>query len=133
VNAVVVRSLRWGGVFAAALLIAAGGSGWLVAGLPGLVSGLLGTALAVVFMGLTAASILVASAATRGRPSIVVFFGTVIGTFLVKLVVFVVLAIWLRTQTWLSPTVFAVTAIVAVIGTLVIDVVAMRVTRVPYA
>lgn len=132
-NAVVVRSLRWGGVFAAALLIAAGGSGWLVAGLPGLVSGLLGTALAVVFMGLTAASILVASAATRGRPSIVVFFGTVIGTFLVKLVVFVVLAIWLRTQTWLSPTVFAVTAIVAVIGTLVIDVVAMRVTRVPYA
>jgi len=127
-----VRILRWGGALAAILLVLGGGIGWLLAGTPGLVGGLLGTALAVVFMGLTAASILIADVATRGRPSIVVFFGTVLGVFFLKLVIFVVLALWLRTQDWLAPGVFGVTAIVAVLGTLVVDFLALRTSRVPY-
>ena len=78
-----VRILRWGGALAGALLVLGGGIGLLVAGLPGLAGGLVGTALAVVFMGLTAASILIADVVTRGKPSILVFFGTVLGVFFV--------------------------------------------------
>ena len=93
-----LRILRWGGLLALALLVLGGGIGWLVSGPTGLAGGLVGTALAVVFMGLTAASILVADSATKGRPSIVVFFGTVLAVFVVKLVLFVVLAIWFWTR-----------------------------------
>jgi hypothetical protein len=127
-----VRILRWGGALAGILLVLGGGIGWLVAGLPGLAGGLLGTALAVVFMGLTALSMVIADAVTRGQPSILVFFGTVLGVFFVKIIVFVILAIWLRTQDWLAPGVFGVTAIVAVLGTLVVDFLALRTSRVPY-
>ena len=41
-------------------------------------------------------------------------------------------AVWLRGQAWLDPTVFFVTVIVAVIGSLVLDSVAVARTRVPY-
>jgi len=126
-----LRILRWGGLFALALLVIGGALGWWLAGTPGLVSAVVGAGLAVVFMGLTAASILIADAATRGRPSIVVFFGTILAVFAIKIVVFVILAIWLRTQTWLSPGVFGVTAIVAVLGTLLIDFVVTARSRIP--
>ena len=131
-NAMLRRSLAWGGWLALALLIVGGGIGWLVGGPSGLASAAVGTALAVVYMGLTAGSMLIADVATKGRPSIVVFFGTLLGVFAIKVVLFVIVALWLRTQDWLSPGVFGVTAVVAVVGTLGIDVLAMRTSRVPY-
>ncbi|OJX65669.1 MAG: hypothetical protein BGO95_04280 [Micrococcales bacterium 73-13] len=130
-NTVLLRSLGWGGAFAAVLLIAGGIIGWSIAGQRGLVSAILGTVLAVVYMGLTAASLLVAGRSNGGQPSMVAVAGTVVGVFVVKAVVFVLLMIWLRTQDWLEPAVFGVTAVVAVLGTLVIDVVVMARTRVP--
>ncbi len=126
-----LRILRWGGLLAVAMFVIGGWIGWATAGGPGLVSAILGTGLAIVFMALTAASFLIADAVTKGKPSIVVFFGTILGVFAVKVVVFVILTIWLRTQTWLSPSVFGVTAIIAVVGTLVIDFVASARSRIP--
>ncbi|MBO9578974.1 MAG: hypothetical protein J7480_09445 [Microbacteriaceae bacterium] len=128
---VLTKSLRWGGVFAAVLLIGAGVVGWLVSGERGLVSGLVGTALAVVFMALTAVSILVVDRRSGGRPNLVAFAATVVGVFLVKAVLFVLLMIWLTSQAWLDPAVFGFTALVAVLGTLAIDIAAMVTTRVP--
>ncbi len=58
------------------------------------------------------------------------FFTTLAVIFLG--VIFVVFAIWLRGQSWLDPVVFFVTVIVAVIGSLVVDVIAFQRTRVPY-
>lgn len=130
-NAVLRKSLTWGVIFAVVLLVVAGAIGWFVAGEQGVVSAAIGAAVAAIFMGLTAASLLIVDRANAGRPSIVAVAGTVVGVFLVKMVLFVLLMIWLQTQDWLAPGVFGVTVVVAVVGTLGIDIAAMATTRVP--
>lgn len=129
---VYARSLRLGSIVT--LGIAGFGSvlGFLVSGVPGILSALLGAGLALVFMGLTAVSILVATKVMDGATPDGRYFGIVIGTWMFKLVVFVVFTIWLGSQDWLSPGVFSVAAIVAVIGLLVADVIAFQTTRIPY-
>jgi len=130
-NAVLRKSLVWGATFTVVLLVVAGIIGWIVGERQGLVSAALGAVVAAVFMGLTAASLLVVDRANAGRPSIVAVAGTVVGVFVVKMVIFVLLMLWLQSQAWLAPGVFGVTAVVAVVGTLGIDVAAMATTRVP--
>jgi len=135
VRAVMIRALRWDAILAAALLLVAGGLGYLLGGgLVGLWGALLGVALAVVFMALTTASFLIGERVGRGRPAmdaLVPMLVIVLGGALVKFAIYLGFIIWLRTQTWLSPTVFGITAIVAVVGSLVVDAVAMATTRVP--
>ena len=125
-------ALLYGALAAGVVGVAGGVIGWLVAGGPGLIGALIGTALAAVFLGLTTVSMLVAGRVTRGDPTNPLFFAVVLGTLGVKLVLFLVFAIWLRGQTWLDPGVFAFTAIAAVIGSLIGDAVAFSRARVPY-
>ncbi len=132
VTPILTRALRYGGVFALAVAMVAGVVGAVVAGLPGLVGGLVGAALAAVFLGLTAGSMLIAGRVTKGDGGSPVFFGIVLGVWLVKLILFVVVAILLRGQPWLNPIVFFLAVIVAVMGSLVLDVVAFFRARVPY-
>ena len=131
-NPILTTSLRWGGIFALIVAVLSAGIGVLVAGMPGLWAALVATGLAVVFLGLTAASMILASRLTPGDPGSPVYFGVVLGVFTFKLVVFFVLAIWLRTQTWLDPYVFFGTVVVIVLGSLVIDALAFQRSRVPY-
>lgn len=132
-NPILTNSLRWGGTFALIVGILSSAVGMLVAGLPGLWAALVATGLAVVFLGLTAGSMIVASRMTPNDPTSPVYYGVVLGVFTLKLIVFFILAIWLRTQTWLDPFVFFGTVIVIVIGSLAIDAVAFQKSRVPYA
>ena len=125
-------ALRYGAIFAVAVAIVAGTIGYLVAGAPGLVGGLLGAALAAVFLGLTAASMLVAGRVARGDGTSPIFFGIVIGTWLLKLIVFIVVEVLLRGQPWFDPFVFFAAVVVVVIGSLVLDAVAMYRARMPY-
>ena len=129
---ILYRALRDGAIFAAVVAVVAGVVGLLVSGVPGLIGGLLGAALSFVYLGLTAVSFLVAGRVTRNDVTSPLFFGIILGVWVLKLVLFVVLALWLRGQTWLDPTVFFVTVNVAVLGSLVIDSVAVARTRVPY-
>jgi hypothetical protein len=124
---VLKRALLVGGVFAAVLALVGAVVGSLVAGQPGLISGLLGALIAGVFLGITAASILLAS-----RYDILAFFGIVMGAWLLKFVLFIVLAVVLRDQPWIEPTVLFVTLVAGVVGTLVIDVVVVSRSRLPY-
>jgi hypothetical protein len=119
-------------VVAGVVGIAGGVIGWLVSGMPGLVGALVGVGLAAVFLGVTTVSMLSAQRVTRGDPANPLFFAVVLGTVGVKLVLFLVFAIWLRGQTWLDPLVFALTAITAVIGSLIGDAIAFSRARVPY-
>ncbi len=127
------RALRDGTVFAGSVAVVGAIVGVLVAGLPGLWGGLLGGALSAVFLGLTATSILVGGRAAGGDLTSPVFFGVVLGTWVIKLLLFVVLSLWLRTQEWLDGRVFFIVVIVAVLGSLVLDLVAFARTRIPYA
>lgn len=126
------RSLRYGAIVT--LVIATVGSviGYLVSGVPGVLSALMGALLAAVFMGLTAVSMLVAWRVTRGSAADLRFFGIVVGAWIAKLLVFVGVAIWLRWQSWLDPMVFFVASLAAVIGFLVVDIVALQTSRIPY-
>lgn len=130
---ILMRSLRDGGIFAAVVAVVAGLIGLLVAGVPGLLGGLLGAVAAAVFLGLTAISMLIAGRVVRNDPLSPVFYGIVVGSWVVKLILFVVLVIWLRTQTsWFDPRVFFITTIVAVVGSLILDGLAFARSRVPY-
>jgi hypothetical protein len=128
----VLSSLKWPAIVIGILAVGGAVVGYLVAGMPGLVSGLLGAAMWLVFLALTAISIQVAIRATKDDPGSPVFFAIVLGSWLLKLVLFVVLSLWLRSQPWLDPAVFFVTVIIAVVGSLVFDVIAFQRARVPY-
>lgn len=129
---ILIRALRYGGLLAAVIAVLAGVIGWLVAGTPGVLGALLGAGLSAVFLGMTAFSILIAVRLTSGDLGNPVFIGIVLGAWFAKLLVFLLLGVWLRAQTWLDPLVFFVTVIVAVIGSLVVDVLAFQRSRVPY-
>ena len=128
----VLSSLKWPAIAIGILAIGGAVVGYMVSGVSGLVSGLLGAAMWLVFLALTSISIQLAIRATKDDPGSPLFFGIVLGSWVLKLVLFVVLSIWLRTQPWLDPTVFFVTVIIAVVGSLVFDVIAFQRARVPY-
>ncbi|MES2093946.1 MAG: hypothetical protein V4531_09070 [Actinomycetota bacterium] len=126
------RILAYGGILAIAIAIVGSVVGLILAGTVGLVSALIGTTMAVVFLGITAASIVVATRVARGDLLSVAFFGIVMGAWLLKLVLFIVLIVLLKDQPWIQTQILFVTVVVAVIGTLVVDVVVIARSRMPY-
>jgi hypothetical protein len=132
ITPVLSRALRYGGIWALIVAVGAGLIGLAVAGVPGLIGGLLGAVLAAVFLGMTAGSMLIAGRVTKGDLGSPVFFAIVLGVWFVKLVVFLVVSIVLRGDAWLSPAVFGFAVIAAVVGSLVTDVIAYARARVPY-
>lgn len=59
------------------------------------------------------------------------FFGTIMGMFLVKFVLFIVVLVLLKDRDWVDTPVLAVAIIVGVVGSLVIDVTVIAKGRVP--
>jgi hypothetical protein len=129
---ILMRALRYGAILTIAIVIVGSIIGYLVGGVPGLVSALLGAGVTAVFMGLTAASFVVASRVAKLPEGIAVYYGIILGTFLVKIVIYLVLVISLRGAHWLNPTIFGLTILAAVLGTLVVDALAVLRGRVPY-
>lgn len=131
---ILTRALVYGSTVTVAVAVIGSFVGFLVAGAPGVASALFGAALTAFFMGLTTLSILVAQRVTSQRPSMAVYFGIVIGVWLLKFVVFVVVLLVLRGAPWIDPYVFFFSVIAAVVGSLIADVVAVagaQVTHTP--
>jgi len=131
VTPLLLRSLRYGGVVAAAAAGLGALFGWLAAGGPGLAGGLLGAALGAIFLGLTSLSLLLAGRVTRGDLTSPAFFGIVLGVWTLKLVLFFLASLWLRGQEWVDPGAFGLTAIAVVLGSLIADAVAFMRSRIP--
>jgi hypothetical protein len=129
---ILVNSLLYGGIVTIAIAVLGATIGFLVAGPSGVVSALIGASLAAVFMGLTAASILVAARFSRIDPPGTAYFAIILGAWFLKLVLFLILMIFLRGQHWLNPYVFFGAVLAAVIGSLIADGLAIARTRVPY-
>jgi hypothetical protein len=106
--------------------------GFLAVGTPGLVSALFGALVGGLFLAVTAASILFANRLSNGDMLHPAYFGIILGAWLLKFVLFLVIVFVLRDQPWIDGTVLFLTLVAGVLGTLAIDVVVVARSRVPY-
>ena len=124
--------LKYGLILAGAIAIVGMVLGGVFAGWIGVTSALIGTVMAAVFLGITALSILIANRFIGSDLFVGLFFGIVLGGWIVKFVLFIVLAIVLRDQPWINPTVLFLSLIAGVIGSLVVDMIVVFRSRIPY-
>jgi len=109
-------------------LIASLGSlaGYFVEGMNGVVSALIGSGLAFAFGALTVVSMMI------GRKlSLAGFFGVVMGGWLIKLIGFALLARSLQGAEFINGPVLFLTLVAAILGSLVIDSIAVLSARIP--
>jgi hypothetical protein len=132
-NTVILRrTLLWSAIVTVVIGVVGALIGLAVDGAAGVYSALVGVGMAAVFLGLTAAIMLIAQRFHQpDNPA--VYFGIVLGGWALKIVVFLVGILLLRGQDWLNGYVFFFSVLASVIASLVIDMVVLAKTRVSYA
>ena len=125
-------TLIWSGAVTAALAVVGGVVGYLVADLSGMWSALAGVLVAALFLGITGASILIANRWYGDDLYVPVFFGIVLGGWILKFVVFLIALMVLRGQPWIVPMVFFVALVASVLASLAVDVIVLMRMRVPH-
>lgn len=108
--------LKQGLLLVLAIAVIGGGVGFLIAGVNGLLSGLIGAALALLFSTMTALSV-----KFGGKLSLGGFFGVVLGGWIFKMVLFIAIVAALRGANFIDGPVFFFTLVASILGTLVID------------
>jgi hypothetical protein len=120
------RVLKLGSLLIAGIAVIAGLIGFLVSGASGLISALIGAAMALVFVTLTALSVWLG-----GKLSFGAFFGIVLGGWLVKVVLFLGLVVVLKGADFIDGKVLFLTLVASVLGSLGIDSVVFLKARLP--
>lgn len=120
------RVLLLGSALIGAIAVLGGLTGWLVAGFAGLTSALIGAALTLVFVTLTALSVWIG-----GRLPLGGFFGVVLGGWLVKVVGFVLVIGALKGAEFINGPVLFFTLVAAILGTLTVDSILVLKARIP--
>ncbi len=128
---VFARILRYGAILAGGVAVVGSLVGWLADPDRGIPSALIGAAIAFLFLGVTAASILLAGRLTSWDILNPIFLVTVMGGWLLKFVGFLIVLVLLKDQPWINPLVLFLSVIAAVIGSLVIDLVVIAKSRIP--
>lgn len=121
------KVLRYGALLAIGIAVVGAILGFVFAGAPGAIGALIGAVLAGLLLAVTAFSIILGNRFDVGG-----FFGVVMGAWLLKFVLFLVAAFLLKDQPWLNTVAMFLAVIVAVLGSLVIDVVVIARSRMPY-
>ena len=124
-------SLLLGAIVSVAIAVVGGGIGFGLVGPIGIWSALVGSAVAFVFMGITAGSILIGQKASGGSIASGLFFSIVLGAWLLKFVLFLVVAFAIRNSGVFDTVIAFSCVIAAVLGALVSDVIAISRARVP--
>jgi hypothetical protein len=124
--------LVWSASVTAILAVVGAVVGFLVAGTDGLWSALAGVLIAALFLAITAASILIANRWFGDALYVPIFFGIVLGGWILKFVVFLIALFVLRDQPWIVGPVFFLALVASVLASLAIDVVALLRMRVPH-
>jgi len=125
------RILRYGGVLTAGLAVVGSVVGWLVDNERGIPSALIGAAIAGLLLAVTSGSILLAGRVTKWDILNPAFLIIVMGGWLLKFAAFIVILVLLKDQPWINSLVLFLAVIVAVIGSLVIDMVVIARSRIP--
>lgn len=118
--------LKFSALLIGAIALIGGVAAWMIAGVPGLISALIGAAMALVFTSMTAVSVWLG-----GRLSLGGFFGAVLGGWIVKLVLFIVLVATLKGATFIVGPILFVCVVVSVLGSLALDAIAVSRSRIP--
>lgn len=127
VRDVFARALRDMLVLVGVLTVVGIGVGALVGGVPGVWGAVIGVGIALVFSGSTVLAML----ATAGS-SITAASGALVGTWIAKMLVLVVVLAILRDQDFYHRGVFVVVVLVGVLGSVLLDYRAVARGRVPY-
>ena len=129
ITTVLRRALLLGAAGALVIGVGTGLVGLAVAGGGGLVSGLVGAVLSLLFLGITAVGILASGRLARGDS--LVAMAVLMGGWFVKLVLFVVVMIAISKQPWVVPGVLLASIVGTVMVTLVVDCVVVARSRIP--
>ncbi|MEY2955151.1 MAG: hypothetical protein RL530_752 [Actinomycetota bacterium] len=116
VAAMFKKVLGWGALLIAAIAVIASLLGWALAGTNGLISALIGAAIAFAFVSLTALSVWLG-----GRLNLGGFYGVVLGGWILKVLIFLIIVGVLRHAEFINgPTLFF-TLVASILGSLGID------------
>ena len=132
VSQIARRALLAGVVVTSIITIVAATAGALMSELAGMLGAFVGAALGYALLGLTPLSIIWGFKLGKGDVLSPGFFGAVLGTWLLKFVVFLAAVFWLGDQEWLDRTILFVTIVASVLATLVTDLVVVAKSRMPY-
>ena len=113
-------------ILVAAIAILGGAAGFFLSGTNGLISALIGAAIAFVFSILTILSVFVGS-----KLDIAGFYAIVLGGWLLKIVIFGIVLVALRGAEFIDGPLLFTTVVVTVIGTLAVDSYAALRARIP--
>ena len=127
VSEILTKVLKYTGLLAVLLIVVGGTIGYLAAGSDGLISVLLGTAVALLFSAVTAVSMMIAI-----KFEIAAFFGIVMGAWLLKMVLFIVALVLLRDQSYINTVALFISLVVAIVGTVAIDTLVVTKSRMSY-
>ncbi|MCT2086368.1 hypothetical protein D8Y23_01845 [Microbacterium enclense] len=124
-------TLLWSAVVTGVVLVLAVVIGTLVAGGAGAASGGIGAGVGAIFPALTAVSILIANR-FYGHPAwLQIFFGVVLGGWLLKFVLVIVAFFLLLRVEWIVPPVFFFALLATAVSSLVVDLVVISRMRLP--
>lgn len=124
--------LKWGAIVMGALAVLGAVIGFLVDGSDGLWSALVGIVLGGLFLAITAGSILIANRWFGTDLYVPIFFGIVLGGWIIKFVLFLVAVLVLNEQPWVNPVVMFLAIVFGVLGSLVVDALVLMRMRLPY-
>lgn len=124
-------ALIWSAVVAVAVLVVAVTVGWFVAGANGAWSGGVGAAVGAIFPALTAVSILVANRFYGNPAWLQIFFGVVLGGWLLKFILVIVAFLVLLRMDWVVAPVFFFALLATAVSSLVVDLVVISRMRLP--
>lgn len=121
------QALRWAVALTVVIAVLGALVGWFVAGTPGIWGALMGAGLTLIFCGATIIAMMLTT--NSGATAMA---GIVVGSWFVKVLATLGLIIAVRNAEFYDKPVFVTTVIIAVIGTLALDMRAVSVGRMPY-
>ena len=123
---VFTKVLKLGSALIIAIAVLGSAIGYFAAGLPGLFGALIGSTIALIFVSLTALSVLIG-----GRLSLGGFYGVVLGGWLLKVILFIATIAQINHQAGLNRVAIFVTLVASVLGSLAVDAYVVTKSKIP--
>ena len=115
-KSVFTKVLKFGALLIATIAVVGSGIGYLSAGLAGLFGALVGALIALIFVSLTALSVLIG-----GRMNLGGFYAVVLGGWLLKIIIFIVMIAILKRVEGLNGVALFATLVASILGSLAVD------------